>query len=492
MVGNIIASAISGIDKLFKAGKVYDFKKPAERSLFMNQFCAFTEIQQDINDYLNLKDKAEEIKNLQECYLSKKIKLTVENCRECKGYELAFRENIEATKIINAIIEKASIVPVGDLSLQHTEFSRCGEITRAFYTKDSELSRYVARLKKYAENNEHITASDKELIGEFVDAFEMIRSQKETEKHVFPRYAECVTGSSEDIRRWSIRFNSYMRDEVIGFHNKIFAHQMARFRADANRIYPKINGQTLAGDSISKSMDIEKWAREEGVRIHAKLSEVNYRKSREEVMIQQNLLRDRMTAKLMPHYLKYLFGDTKNRIQGFRREINKVIEEQILHYNERMKKADAALKAQNKPALFNKEISTLADLTETIKKDKQMAGELVSAFDRAFRNYDIVDLRVQEAERYCDYLHYTVSLLPVNRDLCLDGINDISNELVKNTDAKAMRDTILSFNNWARKNIQLHSTYVASYAQKMRDFIATSGPGSPRWVRNDGTDPKKP
>lgn len=459
-VGHMISGAIAGIDKLFKSGKVYDFEKPAERLLFMNQFCAFTEIQQDINDYLNLDSKVSELRELRACYLEPKIKITTENCPECLGYEIAFRENLEATKIINRITEDAAIIGVEDLSLLNTTFSRCGEIHRAFYSQGSDLSQYVERLRNY--RNEYISSSDRDMIRDFVGAIDHLRASE-----TFPRYADCVSADSAVIRDVSIRFNNFIRDEVVGQHRKLFSQQLNTFRYLANRNYRKIPGQTLPGDSISKSMDIEKWAIEEEARVLAKLSEVNYRKGREEIMIQQNQLRDRITGKLMPHYLKYLFEDTDRRIEGFRRDLAKLLRSELRHYSKRT----------------GKKLRSVTDLTEALKEDHVMAAEFVSAIDRAFRDYEIIAVRKEEVLRYCDYLAFSVNLIPKNRDLCRSGTEEMQRELDKAADSREIHETIISFNDWARKNLQLHSTYVMSYAQKMQDFLDTSGPGSPRWER---------
>ncbi len=53
MGGNILGSAIEGIVKLVKSLSSYKFKKLEDENLFVDQFCAFADIQRDINDNLN-------------------------------------------------------------------------------------------------------------------------------------------------------------------------------------------------------------------------------------------------------------------------------------------------------------------------------------------------------------------------------------------------------------------------------------------------------
>lgn len=79
--GNILAKAIDGIDSFFKGKNPYNFKNQEEELLFTNQFCAFTEAQKDVTDYLSLPRRKNELNFLKKYLIQKKADL-IKNCPE--------------------------------------------------------------------------------------------------------------------------------------------------------------------------------------------------------------------------------------------------------------------------------------------------------------------------------------------------------------------------------------------------------------------------
>jgi hypothetical protein len=448
--GNLLSGVISGIDKLFKQNKVYNFNQPAEEMLFLNQFCAFTQAQQDINDFLHLEEKEQELLKLEQDYLrNSKIKDLVANCPECNAYKIAWDTNEEATRIGQRIIEDANIVESNINPSLQVSFTRCAEINRAFYSENSDFSQLITLLENY--KNPLMSKSDSQQLRDLTLAMKKLTK-------IYPSYGKCIAMDNQAI---SIKFNNFMRDEILRLNGTIFGQQMKQFHYLANRSFRDRNG-----DYIALSLERAKWARIERDRIIKKIREPNYRESKEIVIKTNMVLKKRLIENLMPSYLKFRFKDNKKNISQFVDQFQKFKRKELSFFNAEM--------AQ--------EVDDLVELTTALKLEhhRNLGRYFVSAYDQLFQNSNLIILKVTNNLRYCDYLLYSRSMTPTNRKLCLEGVEELKDQLKETEMFQPEIAAISEFDKWAQVNLKIQSSFVQSYADRIQEWNAR---GSSRWDR---------
>jgi hypothetical protein len=442
--GNLLSGAISGIDKLYKQNKLYDFSKPTEESLFMNQFCAFAQAQQDIADFLELDKKVEELRGMEREYLTNsKIKDLVENCPECNAYKLAWEAKEDADKLIAKIIADADVdsAPVN----QRTSFTRCAQIHRAVYSSESDLNKLVRLLKNY--QNPLMAQDDKDLIDGVVRAVTAL-------PEIYPSYEQCIRSDNQAI---STKFNDWIRDDILTLNNSIFGQQLTVFRREANRRYRDPNG-----DYMATSLERVKWARGERDRVIKKLQEPNYLVSKQVVIEQRQALRQRLLTKLMPSYLRYRFRDNQRHITRFTSDFKRFTQRELRYFNGQLATP----------------VSSIPELTAALRTRPDIASYFVSSYDQIFNDSQVILLEVINNKRYCDYLLYSRSMVPENRAICDAQIAAMNQAMegVKNFDGDLK--AIVEFNDWADAHLSIQSTYVRDYADRIREWTAR---GDSRW-----------
>lgn len=446
LVGNLLSSAISGVDKLYKQHKVYDFKVPAEELLFMNQFCSFTQAQQDIADFLELEEKEIRLRQLEIEYLrDSKIKDLVANCPECNAYKIAWEAKEKADLIIGRITADANLMKVDLTPAARASFTRCAEINRAVYSQDSDLNQFIKLLKGY--DNPLMSESDRKLIKDVVDAVSDL-------SFIYPRYHECIKMDNQAI---SIKFNDFMRDDILTLNQTIFDQQMQTFQFLANKKYRDPNG-----DYMANSLNRMKWAKKERERVIKKIQEPNYQMSKQVVIDQRNELRERILTKLMPNYLKFRFKNNRKHINKFMSEFESFSRKEVEYFNKKL----------------SKPVSSLQELTVALQSEKDLALYFVSSYDEVFNKSKIIILEVANNKRYCDYLLYARSMVPENRAVCDERIEDM--QLAAKTFSSFDQDlkAIMEFEVWADKNLHIQSTYVKDYSDHIREWTER---GDSRW-----------
>lgn len=446
LVGSLLSGAISGVDKLFKQNKLYNFNNPSEELLFMNQFCAFTQAQQDISDFLQLETKVEALRGMEQNYLTNsKIKDLIENCPECNAYKLAWDAKEQSDRIIESIIADAKIVDVAMNAGQRSTFTRCAEIQRAVHSPDSDLNRFINLLKNY--RNPLMSANDQGLIDEVTNAVSSLHE-------VFPSYKDCIKMDNQAL---SIKFNDFIRDDILALNQTIFAQQMTSFQRLANRRYRDPNG-----DYIASSLERVKWARREREQISRKINEPNYQVSKQLVIEQRKVLRQRLLSRLMPHYLKHRFRNNQGHIRRFMTDFQAFKRNELRYFNGQLAMP----------------VKDLQELTTGLRTEPQLARYFVSSYDQIFNDSQVIVLEVANNRRYCDYLLFARSMVPENRVICDKRSEEMKEAMLEFASFDADLTSILSFDKWAEENLDIQSTYVRDYADRVREWTER---GDSRW-----------
>ena len=444
IVGGVLTGTISGIDKLFKAGKIYDFHNTDEELLFMNQFCSYAELQQEITDYEKLESRPAELEKLIKSYSEVKINDLSKNCAFCNGYKLAWEASDEAVKIIERIAADARIISANAIESQRVTFSRCMEINRAFRHEASDFNQYIRLLEKY--ENPMQSESDRLMIQDAVTALKQM-------KHEYPNLTDCL----KDPREVSLKFNDFIRDEIIGFNNTLFQQQMGFFRKMANDKYVDD-----LGDSIYKALEGKKWAQRENIRVKKKIKEANFKFSLETMIKEKNEIHKRMSEQLMPKYLSFRMKRTMEVSEKFVLDFENFKRKEIPYFNKRLKK----------------KASTLPELLEYLKENKSEARLFASSYVSVFNESRLVTSALENNERYCTYLQFSRTLSAKNRKECSD-LMVLESELIEFTLQSEDIEALKAFETWALKNeLDLQSSSVMDYAERIRLWLAR---GDDRW-----------
>lgn len=311
--GQILAGAIKGIDQIIDKN-TYNFRDDEKEKIFMNQFCAFSEIQKDINDYLNLDTRQEEINELQK-FLKIKVKDLKENCQECNGIETAWVAREQADRIFYRMKSVVDVVSLGnDLNAQN--FSRCHEIHRAFHSEDSDFSQLIKLLKNY--QNPMSSKSDTEMIQKTVMMSEKLPGK-------FASLETCMLLPLEEKKEISHDFNLTMRDEILPLRDKIFSNQIQNLVQYSNRIYV-----SPLGDYMIKSLERQKWLQGETDRLYKRIhDDSNYSTTTMALIESMDTLKERIVQKILPRFLKHLEKEIISNNRHFKKELkryNKIIE----------------------------------------------------------------------------------------------------------------------------------------------------------------------
>lgn len=447
IVGGVLTASLSGIDKLYKAGKVYDFENMDEELLFQNQFCSFAELQQEITDFEKLAERPAELDKLVNDYSTIKIRDLIANCPECQGYKIAWEANEQANRIISAIAQDIDPQSVNSNENERVTISRCAEIRRMEH-EQSDFNQYLRFLENY--NNPHQSASDRDIIQ---------KSAKDLRdaKAKYLDVDECY----KNPREVSIRFNDFMRDEVIRFNGTLFQQQMSFFRMMANRRY-----KNDLGNSIYKALEGVKWAKREKERVQKKLLEPNYNIDKETMLREKNDLHKRMAEQLMPPYLKFRFKRTQKNVDKFIRDFAKFKKRELAYFNPRL----------------GANASNLDELLAALRLNKKEARTFTSSYVVVFNEAKIVTLGVENNHRYCSYLEFSRTLSRKNRTVCDEEMTGLETKLIEFTTQDSEIYSLTAFEDWALKNdLDIQTTYVMDYAERIRIWIAR---GDERWERS--------
>ena len=377
--GTMVSAAISGIDTFYKAKHPYKFSDPNEELLFMNQFCSYAEIQKDINDYLNLDVRPEELKSL-ENYLKQKLTDLEENCPECKGQAIAARAHEKSLRILARITEDARIVPLGP----EENFTRCGEIQRAIHSGDSDLNQFITLLSAY--ENPLSSPSDKLFVKEVVESAKNLSS-------IYPKLGDCYKLPLYEKQRISRDFNNLMRDEFIPLGDSIFRQEMVGLKLRANRKYV----QTL-GDYTERTLLRKAWIAEQEVLVARKLADPDYSSSVRLIITHQQKLKSRIFDELLVDYLKFSQKRNVKQIEGFQKQYAGFVNESLARYR----------------PILGDEIASVKDLLKAFDKTPTVDRRpFLSLLKDQVTNLDLAITQTATLDRYCHFMNYM--LLSTNK-----------------------------------------------------------------------------
>lgn len=454
--GNIISSAISGIDDYFKAGRSYNFNNKDEEMLFMNQFCSFVEAKKDVADFVKMDKRIEDLDYLEK-YLDKKLDGIYSNCEECVAYEKAYNTKKSADKIVKQIISDVQIK--NSVSGRTTSTSRCVEIARAIHAPESDLEALMNVYDTY--ENPMMSKNDSALIEYMLEARTVL-------KEVFPGLSDCWRMSQSEIEAISQKFNDFMRDDILHLNETLFAQQLStlRYLADKTNIYP-------LGEYTANSLERKEWTKKEKSLVDKKLNDPNRDVDLSHVRELHEKLEERIAGFLMPSYLNFLVNKNKYSLKSFNRD----------YYNF---KRDALRENSRK---LGKNITSLSELTEILMENKIIDGRVfLSKYRSTFDKLSIALSQRKTIHRYCEYVSYTSTVSSKGQYVCEVRVDEITSgfdQLDKNSDDFKALST---FNDWANKNLDLQSSRVRDYADMIREWNSR---GDERWRKKPVSKPRE-
>ena len=380
--GDLLSGAILNISDIL-GKKTYNFKKnPEQIELFRNQFCAFTEIHKDISDYLSLENRKVELDELGK-YLTLKISSIEKNCSECKGIGHALSHKRMAKNLINSLRKDSKIVSYENED-ERKYYSRCIEINRALYIKDSSFDRYLEFLKNYK------NPSNDESQNEFIKSIYLI---KEDLKEIFPPLSDCLKLSREKKFDLAKMFNSIMRDEVLKTFDELFVEFPAKLVNKANKRFV-----SPLGDYTYMSYDRKMWVGKERNSIQSRIKSVDYYDSQTELKNRLRKIESHFVKFGLPDYLEFKLKKSKKSFGGYFKSLNKY---------ERNKN-------KNCHDLNSCESDNRVSLTEK--------GRVDLIFDASYRE-------ARSVHRYCEFITFSqLSTFEIEK-LCLKDLSQIKNQL---------------------------------------------------------------
>ena len=455
--GNLLASAVTGIDEIFRS-RSYDFSQEEQETLYMNQFCSYSEIQKDINDYLGLSTREEELEILSD-YIDQKIESLNIHCPECMAYTTAWNTREKTNKIISLIEKNVDIITV-DLDTKKRDYTRCKEIHRALHTEDSAFKRFIEVLKNY--KNPLSSKSDNDLIDEVVMASSELGD-------VYPPFRECVKLRHKDKVEISHDFNNLMRDEILPLNRGIFSGQLNTFLNVANKKY-----KNPLGDYIQKSLDRKKWINKEKKSVHAKLNDPNYSVSAEKIREVKQSLATRFTEDTLPDYLSFLAKRNLKEISNYTKLKKKLSSKMIRHYGE----------------IYGRDVvpsSSIADLNSFLQSGGHDNRVLLAEIEKINESLKLALDQTKTFHRYCEFIKYMMNATPETDLLCIKNRKKISEKYLElaNTDQEA-KEKLSKCKLWKKDDLIIQTSRVSEYSDHIH---AWNNRGDERWCLKNDTRP---
>ncbi len=443
--GTLVSSAISGIDNYYKSQNPYKFSDPDDELLFMNQFCSYAEIQKDINDYLNLEVRPEELESL-EGYLKIKQDDLEANCPECRAQVIAAGANHRSTLILNRISEDAKIVPLG----RETNFTRCNEIYRAVYSEESDLQQFFGLLGRY--ENPMSSPSDRALIREVVKSAATLPT-------VFPTLTACWALPLEEKQKVSRDFNNLLRDDLLPLGDSIFKQQMTGFKLRANRKY-----KNPLGDFTERTLLRRAWIKDQYAEVKRKLNDPDYGSSVQMIITHKKKLETRIFDELMVDYLKFNLRRNVKQMDQFGVQYEKFVAASLAKYS----------------TVLNAEVGSIKELLAAFAKNPAIEKRaFLSLLKDQQTDLDLILTQTSTLDRYCHFLNYMLLSTDKTNAACaaakaelvpkyaeLSGLDDLIKEHV----GRKFR--------WLVADGNYQSSRVKDFSIHLREWIAE---GNARW-----------
>lgn len=446
--GNILTSAITGIDKIFKENRIYNFKNKDEELLFMNQFCSYAEIQKDINDFVNLKSRPEELKSLSK-YLQVKKETISNHCVECNAYGIAYTNAEESNKILKRIGDDARVVGI-ELSIDKTNFTRCSEMNRAIYSTNSDLNQFFKLLTNY--ENPMMSDSDRSLIKDIVDGSQNLKS-------IYPKLTDCWSLPQNRKIEISYDFNSFLRDDILPLGQNIFGQQLETFKFLANKRFI----QPL-GDYIERTYSRIKWIKEEEERVRVKLKDPNFETSKQIIIANNQILEEKIINKLFSDYLSFLRKRNLKQINHFKRSYEKFVNQSIKAYSAR----------------FRISLNNLDELLLYIEKDNQFDKRIfLSSLKEKMTDLDLAISQTVTIDRYCQFSNYMLLTTRRSHEICADAKENMIKKYdeLKNID-KNVSAFIVDNLKWGTQTQSYQNSRVQDFTNLLQAWLDQ---GDSRW-----------
>lgn len=456
--GTLVSSAITGIDRYYKSQHPYKFSNPDDELLFMNQFCAYAEIQKDINDYLNLEVRPLELDSL-ENYMIIKQRDIEENCPECKAQVISWNAKEKSDLILKRINEDAQIVESGK-DQNNFNYTRCNEINRAIYSTNSDLNQFFKLLSTY--ENPMSSPSDVSLVVSVVEA------AKRLPEH-YPKLTACWDLGLSEKQKISQDFNNFLRDEILPLGNTIFGQQFAGFKFRANKKF--VNP---LGDYTERTLLRRKWIADERIRVRNKLKDANYESSVQMIITHKQKLESRIFDELMVDYLRFLKRRNLKQIVRFEKNYKKFVKLSTKEYS----------------AVLGKQVKSIDEILKELEKNPTLDKRPFLALLKDKRNdLDLTVTASKTLDRYCHFMNYMLLSTKETTNTCAEAKTELLDgyKLLNQLDqlTKTYLDKKMT---WLTMDGNYQSSRVMDFSIHLREWLAE---GNARWELNPNLEEKK-
>lgn len=446
--GTLLSSAISGIDKFYKAKYPYQFSNPDEELLFMNQFCSYVEIQKDMNDYLSLDVRPEELTTLHN-YLRIKQKDLRDNCSECNALEIAWNTQEKSVQIIKRITDDANIVEAGK-DHTHNNYTRCNEINRAIHTDNSDLQQFFELLGGY--DNPMSSKSDISLLRD-------ISTSTQDLAMLYPKLTKCWSMGLSEKQKISQDFNNFLRDDILPLGNTIFGQQIDSFKLNANKKYAN-----ELGDYTESTLLRSKWISAERERVKKKLGDPNYGSSVQVIITHKKNLEERIFDDLMVDYLKFLKKRNTNQLSDFIKGYERFTKKTSKEYSK----------------ILGKPISSVEQLLKELDKSKTVDKRpFLSLLKDQISELDLTITQSATLDRYCYYMNYMLLTTKQTKNTCADAKIELAEKYKEiNSLGSLPKNQVAQKMKWLINDGAYQSSRIKDYSVHLQKWIDK---GDARW-----------
>lgn len=391
--GSTLSAVLTGIDSIFSArsyswirGKnSFDYSSKSDEILFMNQFCSFTEVQKDVNDYLAMPTKQLELETLEK-FLEIKLSDMRAGCKECNTLAEIWNTRKEIESIFSSRESDDQLESLDSIA-------KCMRLAEMASNPNSEYNSLLLTLNQY--NNESMSSYQSARYEAVVKGFANFKTS-------LPSFEQCL-GFGPDAYEES-RLGDYDRfvtKVLMPTKVQVFDREQEMLAGRTNEMYRgNLGAETL------KDLNVLDWLTPQVQQAEETLEDGNYKLSSAKVAEALRDLEERIIGELVPEYLYYLGGKNLREVNGmvyleldFKRKAKVLLG---LHQ----------IKKSQKPSsrYSRRKLSTMTD--------QQVLAMIRAESDMDTRTYEAELSRLLKALRsslqnsyafgqYCDYIRYT-------------------------------------------------------------------------------------
>jgi hypothetical protein len=471
--GNILSGAINTIDKLYKKNKLYNFKDTQEQMLFMNQFCSFTEAQQEVNDYLKIDQREEDLGELKKYLLEKKESLN-QNCTLCKGIFLTADHKKMGDIFANKIAQDHVLQTSENAHYKDTTLD-CSMMDYEVFNKQSELSMFYNQVEKYYSALKK--TNDTDIIGDGgLGYLERTLEASLLLPKMFYDQVTCnklvIEGNTELVRSRNEVYKEFIATSIPSLNKKIFSDPMNKYEFLANKKYVSPLGQYSV-----KTIDRLRWIEKHSISIKQKKAKdgQNIEEDFKAIIKNHEELKERMVNKLLPAYLNFKTSENKKTLKSFAKDLKRFRKRQLKKHSK----------------IFNKNLvdipSMIAQIKSTYSKktNNNIARKYLSEQISLTKKLQLATLQTKSIKRLCSYLLYVSSYKGKTDKLCTDKVDqlDMTYKSFLTSDISGLQE----YESWADENLNIQKSTVQDYAKHIGNWISQ---GKDRWTINTKVIPK--